>query len=145
LATHEIEMLNTLVSRQLTRLERYGKLVEEQGILIDSEEYEKLFKVLERKDKILARMDEWEKLASLAEAAGGLAAEQIAGSADLFARLTSRLDFFAGREKECLKKAAGIKEDIAGRLYALRKGKKLLRKYVRASHDSKALYKDVKG
>ena len=142
---NELEMLNTLISRQLARLERYGKLVEEQGILIDQEEYEKLFKVLERKDKILVRMDEWEKLASLAQAAGGLAAGQIAGSAELFARLSSRLDYFAGRERECLKKAVGIREDIAGRLYALRKGKKLLRKYVRASDNSKALYKDVKG
>jgi len=144
LANKESSRLTGLLERQLDELERYGKLVEEQEVLIEREDYSKLNRLLERKAKIISRMEKMEDLSSLAERAakqGGESAEYAAG---LLMRLLERLNFFAGRERECLEKAFSIREDIAGGLHALRKGKKLLHEYTRFSREPKAKFKDIK-
>jgi len=144
LTQKETDQFNELLDRQLARLKRYGQLVEWQASLLDKEDNEKLRRVLERKSRILSRMDEWDKLTALAEAASAKDSITAGKSIELLERLLDQLELFAGLEAESLKKAAGIREELAGGIYELRKGKKLLRKYVRMPHNTKARFKDIK-
>ena len=140
----DIDRFNELLNRQLVRLKHYGQLVEQQESLFDKENNEELIQILERKSKILTRMENWDKLTSLAQVAAAKDRDTARKSAELLARLLVQLDLFAGREAESLKKAAGIREELAGGIYTLRKGKKLLRKYVRVPHNAKARFKDIR-
>ena len=144
MAQKDIDRFNELLNRQLSRLKRYGQLVEQQESLLDKEDHQELLQVLERKSKILTRMEEWDKLTALAEVASAKDSVTARKSAELLKRLLAQMELFAGLEAESLKKAAGIREELAGGIYALRKGKKLLRKYVRVPHNAKARFKDIK-
>ena len=144
MAQKDIDQFNELLNRQLSRLKRYGQLVEQQQSLLDKEDHQELLQVLERKSKILNRMEEWDKLSALAAAASAKDSVTARKSAELLERLLSQMELFAGLEAESLKKAAGIREELAGGIYALRKGKKLLRKYVRVPHNAKARFKDIR-
>ena len=140
----DIDRFNELLNRQLARLKHYGQLIEQQEILLEEDNDEELLKVLQRKSKILSRMEEWDKLNALAEVASAKDSVAAGKSIELLNFLLARLELFAGREAESLKKAASIREELAGGLFALRKGKKLLRKYVRVPHNAKARFKDIK-
>jgi hypothetical protein len=144
LTQKDIDQFNELLNRQLSRLKRYGQLVEQQESLLDKEDHQELLQVLERKSKILTRMEEWDKLSALAAVASAKDSVTARKSAELLERLLAQMELFAGLEAESLKKAAGIREELAGGIYALRKGKKLLRKYVRVPHNAKARFKDIK-
>ena len=144
MAQKDIDQFNELLNRQLARLKRYGQLVEQQGSLLDKEDHQELLQVLERKSKILTRMEEWDKLTALVEVASAKNSVAAGKSVELLERLLAQMELFAGLEAESLKKAAGIREELAGGIYALRKGKKLLRKYVRVPHNAKARFKDIK-
>lgn len=143
MAQKDIDQFNELLNRQLARLKRYGQLVEQQESLLDKEDHKELLRVLERKSKILTRMEEWDKLYALAGVASAKDSVAAGKSAELLERLMAQMELFAGLEAESLKKAAGIREELAGGIYALRKGKKLLRKYVRVPHNAKARFKDI--
>ena len=125
MAQKDTDQFNELLNRQLSRLKRYGQLVEKQQSLLCKENHEELLQVLERKSKILNRMEEWDKLTALAETASAGDSVTARKSADLLERLLAQMELFAGLEAESLKKAAGIREELAGGIYALRKGKKL--------------------
>ena len=144
MAQKDTDRFNELLNRQLACLKRYGQMIEQQDSLLDKEDNEELVQILERKSKILTRMEDWDKLTALAEVAAAKDRGAARKSAELLARLLTQLDLFAGREAESLKKAACIREELAGGIYALRKGKKLLRKYVRVPHNAKARFKDIK-
>lgn len=144
MAQKDTDRLNELLNRQLARLKCYGQLVEQQYCLLDKEDDEELLRILERKTKILTRMEDWDKLTALARVAAAKNNGKARKSSELLARLLTQLDLFAGREADSLKKAAAIREELAGGIYALRKGKKLLRKYVRVPHNAKARFKDIK-
>ncbi|HUU28759.1 MAG TPA: hypothetical protein VM123_13185 [archaeon] len=144
MAEKQIEQLVGLLDSQLARLERYGRLIQKQEKLIEQEDYEPLGRVLERKAKILSSMQEVGSLASLAASPAKEEGGEAERADKLLAGLINSLNLFVKQEKECLDKALGVRENIAGQLYALRKGKKLLREYTRASKDIKARFKDIK-
>lgn len=144
LVQKDIDRFNELLNHQLGRLKHYGQLVEQQESLLDKEDNEELLQILERKSKILTRMGDWDKLTSLAQVAAAKDRGAARKSAELLARLLIQLDLFAGREAGSLKKAVGMREELAGEIYALRKGKKLLRKYVQVPHNAKARFKDIR-
>ncbi|MEA1996746.1 MAG: hypothetical protein U9N45_03875 [Gemmatimonadota bacterium] len=145
LAEKGTDRLAGLVKRHLGRLEKYGKLIREQGQMIEEEDYDGMGRILEKKDKILSRSrEEIGDLSSLTKLAAESEEAEMENAEKLLSRLTARLELFAGLEAECQKKALAVKENIAGQLSALRKGKKLMREYTRFPGDSRARFKDIR-
>lgn len=137
--------LDEALNRQLGHLKKYGELVERQQMLIERQDYEGLLDVLARKQKVIDRMGDPARLKKLAERFSPENNGHREQTARLFEDLIARLDFFAVREAESMEKASGLRAELAGSIYALRKGKRMLRKYSHAPQAGKARFKDVKG
>ncbi|MFH1069809.1 MAG: hypothetical protein V1794_09360 [Candidatus Glassbacteria bacterium] len=139
------ESLTGLLAWQIEQVERYGRLVEEQERCLQREDYDGLQKVLDKKDRLIGRMGNWEEISALAAEAAKLGGNQAAKARELLETLFTRLELFSGRESESVKKAAGKKEELAQGIYALRKGKRMIRKYTKNPQMGKARFKDLTG
>ncbi|MBW7997660.1 MAG: hypothetical protein FVQ81_14000 [Candidatus Glassbacteria bacterium] len=137
--------LDELLSRQLACLKKYGELVERQRTLIERQDYEGLLAVLAKKEKVIARMGDPARLKELAVEKSSAGQKQREQTGRLFEELIAKLDFFAAAESESMEKASGLKAELAANIFALRKGKRMLRKYSHAPMAGKARFKDIKG
>ncbi len=122
------EQLSEAVERQLRLLESYGRLAGEQVRLIEEEDYPRLVRVLDKKDRLLEELREITRLPSLAAAAAREEQPRAALSRELVSVLRERLEYFAGQETLCLEKAAAIRSGMAEQLRLLRQGRKLVRR-----------------
>ena len=137
--------LDEAITRQLAHLKKYGELVERQQALIEQGDYKGLLDVLVRKDKVITRMGDPDKLKMLVAGSTVSDPAEREKTGRLFEELVARLDFFAAREAESMAKASSTKAELAGGIFALRKGKRMLRRYSQTAGSGKARFKDVTG
>jgi hypothetical protein len=141
----DIRELDKAISRQLAHLKKYGELVDLQQELIERSDYKGLLDILNRKEKVLSRMGDPKLLPELVARQTETDPAKRERTSKLFDELVSRLDFFAAREAESMDQASGLKAELAGGIFALRRGKRMLRKYSQNSGTGKARFKDLTG
>jgi hypothetical protein len=137
--------LENALSRQLTQLKKYGELLDVQQEMIERSDYEGLQRVLVQKEKVLARLGPPEHIKTLAGEAEQSAGRERRHTEELFGKLVSELDIFSAREGASMERTSGAMAELAEKIYTLRKGKRMLRKYSHAPQAGKARFKDVTG
>jgi len=137
--------LDDALSSQLSHLKKYSQLLDAQQELIERKDFEGLRKIMDRKDRVLARLGGQADLNALALEAKQASGEERDQTAELFFSLTEKLDNFAAQEAQSVEKTAGLKTELARNIFTLRKGKRMLRKYSQAHPAGKARFKDLTG
>ena len=137
--------LDNALSRQLTQLKKYGELLDMQQEMIILSDYEGLQRVLARKEKVLSRLAPLGEINTLAGEAKPLTGRERCHTEQLFAKLVGELDIFSAREAASVEKTSAAMAGLAERIYTLRRGKRMLRKYSHAPQAGKARFKDVTG
>ncbi len=137
--------LDETLTRQLTQLKKYDKLLDAQQKMIELSDYEGLQRVLAQKEKVLARLGPPDGIKLLAGEAQPSAGSQRRHTEELFGKLVGELDILSSREGDSVAKASSAMAKLAERIYTLRKGKRMLRKYSHAPQAGKARFKDVTG
>lgn len=145
MSERKTQELEEALVNQLAHLKKYGELVERQRNLIEEGDYKGLLDILTRKDKVLARMGDPLRLGRLVADSPEPDQARRERTGRLFEELIARLDFFAASEAECMEKASGMKAELAGGIFTLRKGKRMLRRYSQAAGGGKARFKDLSG
>ncbi len=137
--------LDNTLSRQLTQLKKYGELLDVQQGMIERSDYEGLQRVLAQKEKVLARLAPPGEIKHLAGEAKLSAGAERGHTEELFSRLVGTLDNFSAREGADAEITSAAMAELAEKIYTLRKGKRMLRKYSHAPQAGKARFKDVTG
>ncbi len=137
--------LDNALSRQLNQLKKYGELLDMQQEMIERSDYEGLQRVLTRKEKVLSRLAPPGEINQLADEAKLSAGTERRHTEQLFGRLVGKLDIFSAREAAGVEKTSAAMAGLAERIYTLRRGKRMLRKYSHAPQAGKARFKDVTG
>ncbi|HLA40893.1 MAG TPA: hypothetical protein VJ417_12905 [Candidatus Glassbacteria bacterium] len=141
----DTESLTGILSRQLEQIERYGRLLEEQEGCFQRQDYEGLLKVIARKERLIGRMDNWDEISALATEAAKVGGSQARKARELLEKLFTRLELFSGKENASVKMVAWKKEELAQGIFALRKGRKMIRNYSKNPQMGKARFKDLTG
>ncbi len=134
------------LSRNLKRVKEYERLLGRQEKLIEHGEFERLFRVLDKKAKVLSEIRVLHNGAAPASGeAGSEDAQKDSDSTnELQALFTTKITELANREKASLKKALIGRAELAEQLQIIYHGKKLLRGYKPGRSDGKARFKDIK-
>ncbi len=135
------EKLEQRLEQELVRLQNLGRLVELQVSLIESGELERLPRVLERKDRIISRLQE-------AGAQYECALRDNPGPSprarQLWEELGQRIREHSARDRVSLDRAVEIKQELARKLRQVKAGKKMLLGYAPVATKGKARFKDIK-
>lgn len=141
-----INDLQKRLSHDLECLAEYERMVGRQEKLIEKGDLESLNKTLDKKTKILSKIqtlniaEAWAEIETVGEDGrkNGKNAEA------LLAGFITRIEELFVREEASLKKARVGKAELAEQLKAIKRGKKLLRGYKPQLSDGKARFKDIK-
>ncbi|MCE5273058.1 hypothetical protein LLH00_17410 [bacterium] len=135
------EKLEQRLEQELVRLQNLGSLVELQASLIESGELERLPRVLERKDRIIARLQEARaQYESALHDSPGLTAR----ARQLWEELGQRIREHSARDRVSLDRAVEIRQELARKLRQVKAGKKMLLGYAPVATKGKARFKDIK-
>jgi hypothetical protein len=137
--------LDNTLNRQLTQLKKYGELLDVQQKMIERSDYEGLQRVLAKKEKVLARLGPPEQISSLAGEVELSAGTEHRHTQELLGKLVGKLDVFSALEETSMEITSGAMVELAEKIFILRKGKRMLRKYSHAPQAGKARFKDVTG
>ena len=134
------------LSRNLKRVKEYERLLGRQEKLFEDGEFERLFRVLDKKSKVLSEIRVLHNGAAQAKREAGNGSVQIDGDStnELLTLFNTKIRELASREKAGLKKALIGRAELAEQLQIIYHGKKLLRGYKPGPSDGKARFKDIK-
>lgn len=131
------------LEQELRRVDNYSQLIDLQNRLIERGDTGDLSRLLDRKDRILARLARVREEIDLRNGSSG-EEKNSARLGELRKELSARLEEFAVREKESLAKALALREWLGSQLRHVRDGKKMLRNYSPSGKAGKARFKDIK-
>lgn len=131
------ENLELELKKELTRVENFGRLVEQQDLLLSSGQLDQLPRVIERKGRIISRLLEArQKFENQRNASGTVDS--------LWGEIKERLREYAAADKAGLERAVQIRQDLARKLRQIKTGKKMLLGYSPHPAEGKARFKDIK-
>ncbi len=135
------ENLELELKKELTRVENFGRLVEQQDILLASGQLDQLPRIIERKDRIIKRLLEVKQKFE-SQKGGGAVVSGKTGS--LWSEIKERLNKYAAVDKASLERAVEIRQDLARKLRRVKTGKKMLLGYSPHAEEGKARFRDIK-
>ena len=144
-ASNGKDLLNTL-AQDLRRLQKYERLLETQEKLVEKGEFDTLPGVLDKKARVLAKIESLRNGAALSirTASSGDSGKNGKKVEELLARFIVKVKEVETREQASLHKARLGRAELSEQLRAIHRGKKLLRGYKPQKSDGKARFKDIK-